>query len=179
MLCLLYDPRTEPTRTSAVLTAEGRESAINGRSLAPLARAVYGSESGRSANAPQTTGSVKGFGCRPVEGCGVARLLYPLGCKAFGNIFATDEPQISSTSTPVRYRRAYFRHCAILGPPLVMFRSARRYAPRSSRRKRVIQGEIVYVEVSQTGTVRNICPAVQQQRHRLLRYAAVRAQRFL
>ena len=57
MLCLLYDPRTEPARTSGVLTAEGRESARNGRSWCPWPRPDCGSENGRSDNVPETVTS--------------------------------------------------------------------------------------------------------------------------
>jgi len=46
-----------PARISGVLTAERRESAINGRSSHRWPTAACGSDSGRSDNAPQTAGS--------------------------------------------------------------------------------------------------------------------------
>ncbi len=46
----------DPTWTSGVLTAQRQLSAINGRSLEPLAMTACGSQSSRSDDAPQTAG---------------------------------------------------------------------------------------------------------------------------
>ncbi len=53
-------PQFDPKRSISLIGYQRRESAINGRSLEPLAMAACGSESGRSDNALQTAGSDPG-----------------------------------------------------------------------------------------------------------------------